>query len=151
MRIDLKDPGSAFRGWQFHVRGPAVFFVSPEGWQSGKPPSGKERQVFEVPRSMVLLAWEMTPDDKLEDVVKFSPPKEAKPTPKTTPAPAADSPPKQADAEIPAAPASESSPIVEVNGAPAEVLVEVADEDDVESDDDIPPQYKAHLASRGKT
>lgn len=65
-----------FKDWRVHVRGPAVFLVSPPGFKIGTPPNewaGSDRRVYEIPRAHCYLGWQLGPTEKLDDVVKYSP------------------------------------------------------------------------------
>lgn len=60
--------------FRVHVRGPSVLLAAPPGWRPGQSPEGKQRRVFEVPRAVCYLGWQLEPGDKLDELSKYSPP-----------------------------------------------------------------------------
>ena len=73
-RLEVDRPFGAAGGWTISVRGPAVFLVTPPGWQHGlaeqlRKPSGP-RTVYEVPRAGVHLDWEIGPDEDALNVLE---------------------------------------------------------------------------------
>lgn len=114
------------KGWDIHVRGPAVLFVAPPEFQlrdgNGKEigPAGKDRRVYEVPRSLLNLGWDMAPGDKLEDVSKYSPPLR----PPVTASVPSDAVVEQPPVPTPTAPTPPSQPDVDPE------------------EDEIPPAYR---------
>jgi hypothetical protein len=76
--ILLDQPTDATLGWTVHIRGPAVFLLSPPGWRANVPrdlwdPKG-ERQAFEFPRSACCERWSVSGVDDLDKVQKYDSP-----------------------------------------------------------------------------
>jgi hypothetical protein len=65
INLAAAEPLTKLHGWSVAVRGPAVFLVSPPGWDGATPyyqlkPTGPVR-VMEVPRAKCVLQWEIDP------------------------------------------------------------------------------------------
>lgn len=63
-----------YERWTVHVRGPAVFLVSPPGWHLGKPASGSNRVAHEVPRTSCAITWDIEDGEDLKATGTWSPP-----------------------------------------------------------------------------
>lgn len=72
LSVDLTD--AKWAGWQLHARGPAIFLVSPPGWDRGQQTQSSTRAVFELPRSACYCTWSFDAGDELDGVAKWSPP-----------------------------------------------------------------------------
>lgn len=76
--VNLDEPPPLLKYWRISVRGPAVFLVSPCGWNPANATQPAVRKadgpvtVFEVPRTKCILRWEGV--DSLEGAVKYDGP-----------------------------------------------------------------------------
>lgn len=72
------DPTPKMRGWRVAIRGPAVFLISPCGWEPGKalPLLDKSgpRRIVEVPRSECVMQWETDDVAEIEKLQRFDAP-----------------------------------------------------------------------------
>lgn len=63
--VDCSNPTAALKGWRFLLRGPSVFFVSPPGWMTGRPPHDwnpkGDCSVHQVPMADCFLHWSGDP------------------------------------------------------------------------------------------
>lgn len=73
--VDCANPPANIEGWSVAIRGAAVFFVSPPGWQQGRSireltGRGPLTVIGPIPLQHVTLVWEGDPQgvDKLQRV-----------------------------------------------------------------------------------
>lgn len=53
-----------FRDWQVRLRGAFILLISPKGWRADSyDRNGGERRVYEFPRDLAALTWEIDGDD----------------------------------------------------------------------------------------
>jgi len=71
-RIDVDRPAGNVVGWSASIRGPAVFLVSPPGWERGQQEAQRKhdgpRKVIEVPRAECHLEWSIGLDEEMSAI-----------------------------------------------------------------------------------
>lgn len=74
--IQLASPPEKLRGWTIAVRGPAVFLISPKGWEPGKAFAVLDRTgdqvAFELARSDCKLVWGGAGIGEIDGVAKWT-------------------------------------------------------------------------------
>lgn len=72
--IEVFNPVDSMRNWRAHVRGPAVYLVSPPGWTNGRNPSGFDKDgpctIVELPRTECYLKFRGQSASDIDALVK---------------------------------------------------------------------------------